>query len=373
MKLRFFFLLSFIPVFVFAQVSEYKAFTYSSKELTKEIQQLQLTQDSVRSIWKDMGKATLNSMKGIGAGYVSSFIDMGVNAIASLINRKSKMEEEWLQMVTVENKWSTQINSIHDMSDFYDTKSESGALDPKGMMFDGIGCVRKEGNDTVFFISCHINRDKLYRITNHSKFELVLDTLIVNPFKSHLPNSAYPIDFSFEERRNFLLSMNISLTSSWFSDNMGFYTDEKLGEFNISIPVNPNELDTKGNLRYVRKEGETSKYEVLGESFIVPRSYMGYRNSEDEYMNIWGTGQYKLSITLNENCDITESYRNNWNEDRKRREAMSPKEGFLSSVWQTVSSQQWDDITQSWVITTLSAPAGIITNELIDKLGLEQQ
>lgn len=36
------------------------------------------------------------------------------------------------------------------MNDFYKETSFDGALDPKGMRFDGIGCLRKEGNDTVF-------------------------------------------------------------------------------------------------------------------------------------------------------------------------------------------------------------------------------
>jgi hypothetical protein len=52
---------------------------------------------------------------------------------------------------------------------------------------------------------------------------------------------------------------------------------------------------------------------------------------------------------------------------------MKPKNGFVSNVWQTVSKQKWNDITKQWVITTLTAPAGVISNDIIKKMGLEQQ
>ena len=93
----------------------------------------------------------------------------------------------------------------------------------------------------------------------------------------------------------------------------------------------------------------------------------GYDGS---YNNIWGTGQYKLNIELTEMCDVTATYRENWKQDRKRRKKMEPKEKFLSGVWQTVSSQEWDEITQSWVITTLTAPAEVLSNKLIEEMKL---
>ena len=139
------------------------------------------------------------------------------------------------------------------------------------------------------------------------------------------------------------------------------------------IPVSPEQLDKRGYLRYVRAEGETPRYEVVGESFIVPRSFMGYRDENDQYRSSWGTGEYKLDIELRETCDVTDQYRANWKQDRKRRKKMQPKEDFLNTTWQVISSQKWDELTRSWVITTLQAPAGIITQDVIDKLGLEPE
>ena len=353
-----------------AQTLEYKTFIYTSNDLAAEIQQVNASQDATRRFGSDLLNATLNASKGIASGYVTSFIDMGVNAIASLLTRNARLKQEWEETVNAENTWTYPISSVEEMRDFYREPSRAGALDPMDMCFDGIGCLRMEGNDTVFFLSCHIDRSKLHRIVNHSKFELVLDTLIVSPIRSNLPNTYLPIEYSFAERQNFNLSMRLRLSSSWFTDAIELHTDAQLGEFTISIPVEPEDLDDKGFLRYVRPQGEPSKYKVNGESFIVPRSYMGYRDEKGNYNNIWGTGQYKLDIELKETCGITEAYRANWKKDRKRRKEMEPKEGFFTGVWQTVSSQQWDEITQSLVITTLSSQAGIISNILIAELNL---
>lgn len=351
-----------------AQVIEYKTFIYTSDDLSEDIQRVNDSQDDTRRFGLDMLNATIGAAKGIGSGYVTSFLDMGVNAIANLITRNARQKQEWEEMVKQENVWSTKISSIQDVNDFYKKPSTSGALDPLNMNFDGIGCLRMEGNDTVFFISCHIDRTKLQRIVNHSKFELVLDTLIFSPLHSNLPNTKLPLEFSFEERRNFNLSMNIKLSSSWFTDAIELHDNAKLGEFSLNIHVAKEDVDKNGYLRYIRPVDDVSKYAIIGESFIVPRSYMGYRDSNGRYKNIWGTGQYKLEIELKEMCDVTPEYRAGWKNDMKRRKKMLPSEDVLNTVWQTISSQHWDDIARSWVITTISAPAGVIGNEIKKEL-----
>ncbi len=355
-----------------AQIVQYQTFIYTSESLSQEIQKVNDMQesDATRRFGTDLLDATLNAGKGLASGYVTSFIDMGVNAIASLVTRNARLKDEWLKSVEAENSWSTNINTIEQVKDFYERPSRSGALDPKGMVFDGIGCLRMDGNDTLFFISCHVDRSKLYRIVNHSKFELVLDTLIINPTESNLPNTTLPIEFSFDERNNFNLNVKIRLTSSWFTDAIELHTDELLGEFTINIPVERDDLDENGRLHYIRKSGEIPEYEVVGESFIVPRSYMGFRDENDNYDNIWGTGQYNIAIELKESCGITDSYRKNWKKDRKYRKSITPHDGLMANVWESISTQKWDEITRSWIITTLSAPAGVISNKLIEEMKL---
>ena len=343
---------------VTAQSVEYQAFIYTNDELSEEIQR-ETDALGQRSIFGDMLGATTNALSGMATGYITSFVDLGINAIGSLITRKARQKAEWEETVQKENVYETTIRTVSNVNDFYEHTSTAGAMDPKGMKFDGIGCLRMDGQDTVFYISCHIDRSKLYRIVNHSKFQLVLDTLIISPERSNLPNSELDIPFSFKERRNFNLTMNIKLISSWMNEIVQLQKDVTLGEFSISVPVDTAMLGSDGFLRYVRPEGEPSAFGVIGESFIVPRSYMPYRDANDE-----------LEIGLKETCDITDYLREHWKDDRKRREDLQPSESFLTRGWQMVTTQRWDEITKSWVITTLKAPAGVLTNEVLEKMGL---
>lgn len=359
-----------ISTLVTAQKVEYQTFIYTSDDLAEDIAR-QSEELGTRSYLGDLFQASLEAGKSIASGYVISFVDLGINTIGSLVTRNSRLKKEWEETVKSENVYTTQINTVSEVNDFYKETSFDGAMDPKGMRFDGIGCMRKEGNDTVFYISCHIDRSKINRIINHSKFELVIDTLIISPERSNLPNTSLNIPYSFDERKNFTLSMKIKLTSSWMNEIVQLQKDQELGEFNINIPVEQDMLDSKGFLRYVRNAGDAPAYKVVGESFIVPRSFMGYRDENDNYRNSWGTGEYKLSIELRETCDLTDNYRKQWKEDRKRRKSMQQKKDFFASSWQMISNQRWDELSQSWIITTLKAPAEIISKDVIDKLGLE--
>lgn len=354
-----------------AQQVEFKTFIYTSNDLGEEIaRHSELVNRKDRGYLGDLFNASKESLKGIASGYVTSFIDLGVNAIGSLLTRNARLKEEWEETVKAENIYKTKISTVSEINDFYKEASFEGAMDPKGMRFDGIGCLRLEDNDTVFYLSCHIDRSKIDRIVKHSKFELVLDTLIVSPTHSNLPNTYLDLPYSFAERDNFTLSMNIKLISSWMNEIVQLQKNQELGAFVLNVPVDPEELDEKGYLRYVRNRDEEPTYKIVGESFIVPRSYMGYRDKDDNYKNIWGTGEYKLEIELKETCDVTEQYRENWKKDRKRRKKLMEKESIWENGWQTISNQRWDELAQSWVITTLQAPAGIITKDVIDKLGL---
>lgn len=366
------------PAGTTSESTEYQTFIYTSNTLSDEIRRENdrllslygMEGEATRGFGSDLLSATLNAGKSMASGYITSVVDLGVNAIASLATRNSRLKKEWEETVEKENSWSMTLGTVDEIKDFYSGTSAEGALDPAGMKFDGIGCLKKEGEDTVFFISCHIDRSKLYRIINHSKFELVLDTLIISPEHSNLPNSRLPIDFSFGQRKDFRLKVEMELFSSWYTELIELHTDELLGKFTLDVPVQPSDLDEEGYLRYVRRQGEPSRYRISGESFIVPRSYTGYRDRSGTYRRIWGTGQYRLSISLNESCSITDDFRKEWKKDYRYRKSLLPEEKFTDTVWKTVSGQKWDEIGQKWIITTLSAPASVATDRLLDKIGL---
>ena len=352
---------------------QYKAFVYTNRSLGEEIEHqyatLQQGADQ-RGLGTELGLASLNAAKGIASGYVNSVFDLGVQAVAGLISRQQQLKQEWQNTVDAENRFETHIASVNEMSDFYASTSSDGALDPKGMIFDGIGCLRMEGTDTAFYISCHIDRSRIDRIVRHSKFQLILDTLIVSPFHSNLPNSTFDTAFSFADRGNYVLTVLMELTSSWMDQLPQVHKDQELGTFNITIPVGQGSLDSTGFLRYVRAEGATPKYPVVGESFIVPRSYTGVRDQHSGRM-IYGTGEYNLGVTLKESCSLTAEYAKNWKQNRRMREKANKEGGnVFRNLWQTITSQQWDELSQQWVITVLQAPVDIIKEDAIEQLKL---
>lgn len=134
------------------------------------------------------------------------------------------------------------------------------------------------------------------------------------------------------------------------------------------------QLSSDGILKYIRHDGEASKYEVKGESFIVPRSYMAYRDENNIHRNSWGTGEYKLDIILKETCRNTKSFEQNWKADWNKRKAMQKKssESITDKLWKEIRSQKWDAISQKWVVTILKAPADMVAKDINNAIGGEQ-
>lgn len=356
-----FFILS--SAVAFGQVESYRTTIYTSDELAAEIQTV-VDENNSRGLGMDMFTAGANALLGIGTGYISSAMDLSVNFIGQLVTKNAEQRKSWEEAVKKENEYTAQINTIAELNDFYDSISFDGPMDPKGMRFNGIGCLKMHDKDTSFFMSCHINKDKIYRIVNHSKFELVLDTLVINPFKSNLPNTNLDIPFSFEQRGSFTLNISINLTSSWMDQLPQMNKDQVLGSFSLNIPISKADLDSDGIFRYARVGEDEPKYNILGESFIVPRSYMSIRDNENRMRHTWGTGEYKLSMVIVEKCGISKEYQDNWKKDYKLRKSLQPKETIWEDGWKMVTSQKWDEIGKSWVITTLKAPASVLTDAI---------
>ncbi|MBR1732232.1 MAG: hypothetical protein IJ729_00595 [Alloprevotella sp.] len=356
------------PFLGHAQGVEYQTFIYTSEDLATEINKLSENSGATRSYMGDVFQAAAGSLKGLGAGYIISAVDLGLNAVGALFTANRRHRQEWEEAIKKENVYQTRINTISDVSDFYDRPSFDGAMDPKGMRFNGIGCLRRVDKDTTFYVSCHIDRDYLHRIVNHSKFQLALDTLIISPEHSSLPNTELDIPYRFEDRKDFTLTLKMQITSSWMNEIVQLQKNQELGEFSINIRVPKEQLDERGYLRYVRQEGEPAKYKVVGESFIVPRSYMGFRDENDVYKDSWGTGEYNISIDVKETCDVTEEYRARWKSDRKMRKALVKSAPLAVRTWETIQRQHWDELAQAWIITTLKAPATMVTDDVLSKL-----
>ena len=343
------------------KVSRYETFIYTNEKISMLVQQ---ERDN------EYLTAMLNAGKGIAGGYVTSVIDLGVNAIASLFTKGANDKLKWEEIVKAENVFQETLTTTESINNFYSKPSFDGPMDPAGMNFNGIGCLRTVNGDTVFYVSCHIDESKISRIINHSKFELSLDTLIIDPYQCNLPNSNFKFNtgFSFEQRKNLQVVIEMRLISSWVTFTPQLQKDQELGKFIISVSVGQNDLD-RGKLRYVRTDDAPAKYKITGESFIVPRSFMGYRDKQNNYKDSWGTGDYNVEISLKETCGITDSFRNNWKNDWKKRQD-EDDENFMQRSWKMITSQRWDELGKQWIITTLKAPADMITGDLLEELNL---
>ena len=348
------------------KVTRYETFVYTNDRLSTFIE----GEDRTRSFGSDLLRTTFTTARSGTGGFISAFVDMGFGAVSSLLTKSEEDQKKWEEIVAAENTFQEVLSTEYSISDFYSTTSSKSPMDPLGMKFDGIGCLRKSGSDTVFYISCRINRDKLNRIVEHSKFELILDTLIINPYESNLPNSLFAAEFSYSQRNDMRISLDITIVSSWINQQTILQKEQVLGNFSLKIPVSESDLNEKGELRYVRTAGKPELYRIEGESFIVPRSYMGYRDNKGEYHDSWGTGEYSVNIVLNENCSITDSYRDNWKADYKARQQAAQQGAFSNRLWKVVKTQVWDRESKKWIITTIKAPVDMMHDDINKALGI---
>lgn len=353
------------------QVIEYKTTIYTDKTLSQAL--VSEERGVVRSFGTDLLMSMGNAAIGAATGYVSSVVDLGIQALGRLIMLDRQHKKEWQETITKESSVTNEIGTLYALNDFYANGSDKGALDPTTIQFNGIGCLATTDADTAFYVSCHLNRAKINRLRDHSKFELILDTLILNPYRAHLPNTPLPLPFYFSERKTYDFKIKIQLISSWLDFVPSMHKDEVLGEFRLDVPIDSTDVNDRGIFVYVRQPNEPAKYDIMGESFIVPRSYMQIINANDSVSDYYGTGQYSLKISITETCDITPEYQQDWRKGRKIRQKMQKadhKKPSFDDVYKTITHQTWDESLQAWVITILKAPADYSFKTLNEKIML---
>lgn len=353
-------------------LQKYQTFVYTSEDLSDEIErQVSADRDALsRGLGQDLLSAGLSAATGAATGYISTLVELGITAITKLIQLDAMNRKEWQEMVKEESELIITMGTIADLNDFYNCMSGYGPMDPKGMRFNGIGCLAMEDEDTTFYISCHINRKKIDRIVRHSKFELVMDTFMINPYKAGLPNTDLPLLFTYADRKSFDFTMKLRMISSWMDQLPDLHKDQILGEFILNVPVDSASLDENNMFRYFRKEGEAPKYGLVGESFIVPRSYMPLRDEDGKYTESWGTGQYKMEVEIVEVCGVSDEFKKNWRKDFKKRKKMTGKMSKAEQeILQIFTNQQWDKQAKQWVATTLKGPSSVLNKAAAASVG----
>lgn len=285
-----------------------------------------------RGAFTDIGKSMLY-------GGVSSVFTVISNEIISLTKIRSQQKRKWMEMRQNECLFIDSLQSAKGQSDFYRKPSVHGALDPSDMNFDGITFRASRNGNEILKMVCHIDTTKFSHLFLHSKFYLVLDSVVFHPYQSYLPNlsvnrirgvdsksSKEQIDywnmiskFSFSEQQSPTINIRMDFSSSWINEAVQVYQDVKLGSFSVNIPINEMDLGKDSVYVYSRQEAlmkHKQLIDITGDCFVIPRSYMPVDASNPS----WGTGEYKMKVVMSERCQYnpTKGRSSNWHKDYKQ-------------------------------------------------------
>lgn len=361
---------------------EYKVLVYENSDSTlltfgKNVNNRGILGDS----WKAIKGAYRNTAMGTISSVSADLLSAGIGMVVEAMRDK---KGDWMQQVSKDCRFVKQLPMQQQITDFYASTSTRGAMDLDSIVFDGFGCQQflnfqnpETGNPEkflVFDLKCSLKKDSegKNRMLHHSKFEVEVDYLFFNPYLCNLPNdslSAQNVDlrtpFSFDSRKNLKFNVNAKLSSSWMNEAIQVTKDQQLGEFDIAISIPDSTVLESGEWNpgyfvYIRPTKENiarfnldpamveamknkEKYiTVAGESFLVPRSFVGYGDPK-KLSRIWGTGQYKIDMTITESCDINYEYYLEPLKDGSRPiMAMGPN--FKGRKWNRYWTEEWNRI-----------------------------
>lgn len=319
------------------------------QKITALVEEMQGRGGATRSLVSDL----LNIVK---TNAVSTSIDVVSTEVFDWVNYRKKRKEEWKKMIDRECFYADSLTYMEGLHDFYSETSRHGALDPSHMNFNGISVRGIHDGQEFMYLSCHIDTTRIEHLFRHSKFYLVVDSIVFNPYECHLPNLEAngiinTLDternnrFSFDERDNLTFGMELSVFSSWINQAVMLQQNVPLGAFKLNVRI-PSGVDTYtysraqilANRRLMKDNPslrlDTTLVQMEGECFVVPRSYMPISGTEP----MWGTGEYNIKVKFQERCQfIRNKDRNekerNWHTDYKQlRKLQNRDKGVMKSV-----------------------------------------
>lgn len=362
---------------------EFKVLVFENSDSTlltfgKNINQRGILGDS----WKAIKGAYRNTAMGTISSASADLLSAGIGMIVEAMRDK---KGDWMQQVNKDCKFVKQLPMQQQITDFYASTSTRGAMDLDSIVFDGFGCqqfLNFQNPETgspekflVFDMKCALKKDAegKNRMLHHSKFEVEVDYIFFNPYLCNLPNdslSAQNVElrtpFSFDSRKNLQFNVNAKLSSSWMNEAVQVAKDQQLGEFDINVSIPDSTLlesgdwnhgyfvyirPTKENIKrfdlspaQVEAMNQKAKYiTVKGESFLVPRSFVGYDDAK-KTRRIWGTGQYKIDMAISESCDINYEYYLEPLKDGSRPQMMAMGPNFKGRKWNKYWTEEWNRI-----------------------------
>lgn len=296
--------------------------------------------NQVAAIYRSKSRGAFTDIsKSMLYGGISSVFTVISNEIISLTKIRSQQKKKWMEMRQNECLFIDSLQSSKGQSDFYRKPSVHGALDPSDMNFDGITFRASRNENEILKMVCHIDTTKFSHLFLHSKFYLVLDSVVFHPYQSYLPNlsanrirgvdsksSKEQIDywnmiskFSFSEQQSPTINIRMDFSSSWINEAVQVYQDVKLGSFSVNIPINEMDLGKDSVYIYSRQEAlmkHKQLIDITGDCFVIPRSYMPVAANNSS----WGTGEYKMKVVMSERCQYnpTKGRSCNWHKDYKQ-------------------------------------------------------
>lgn len=322
-----------------------------------------------------------NMLSAATSGGLTTMVDIVATEAIKLTHIRKTQKSQWMKMIEKECTYSDSISSVRGLQDFYTEPSRHGALDPSNINFDGISIRGVRDGREIVYLSCHIDTTRMNELFHHSKFYLVLDTLSFNPFECHLPNlgannirgnktdvSGRENGFSFDERKDLTVGMELSLSSSWINEAVMIQQNVPLGTFklNVKIPeIQKGEIFTYSRARIdrnrerMRKDRslqlDTAYVQVQGDCFVVPRSFMPVSATE----RMWGTGEYKIKVKFRESCRFSQDAQQNdkwkhWHKDYRQLRKMQRNENQIAEYFQTLWNQNGDMLTKTMIKQGLS-------------------
>lgn len=305
-----------------------------------------------RSVLVDLGASMLN-------GGVTAVVTVVGNEIINLAQVRSRQKKAWREMRQKECVFVDSLESVRGQNDFYSRQSIYGPLDPSDMNFDGFTLRANKNGSEVLKLVCHIDTTRLDHLFMHSKFYLVVDSIVFHPYRSYLPNlganrimkpdektaSKDEIDywntisqFSFDDHKSPSIGVKMDISSSWINELVQVYHDVPLGSFNLNFKV--DEADLKDSVYVYSREkaiaGHLPVIDIEGDCFVVPRSYMPVSASSPS----WGTGEYKMKVVLSQKCkfDPDDSRSKNWRRDYNQLVKLQNHGKSRNDYWQDITT-----------------------------------
>lgn len=337
-----------------------------------------------------------STFQGKVVDFTAQVLQTGINLIIKAIHMEQEHYNIWQQVTQNELAFTRTLPMRNEISDFYQAPSTVGALDPDGIIFKGFGCnqyvVYQDNGQSVripvIIVACSLDTtfQGKQRINHHSKFQMVVDSIIFNPFLCNIPNDSLTaeqiandmrIPFDFKRRSNLRFNLHADISSSWINEAIMVTHDQHLGSFDLSFSIpDSTVLDTVGPWKgyftwYPERDGNNPKKQVSidGESFIVPRSFICTQKQGEQIISMWGTGQYRIDMALSEACDINTNYyftngkpNKNWKPEWKQ----FKRRKHYPTFWDEITAEftrTFDIDHNRWVHTLLDPVANAIVIE----------